>query len=301
MNMTASLRGAGDTRSPMSVNMIANLFTLCGNYVLINGYLGFPRLEVVGAGVANLSSRFLAFALFFYILASGSRRIKPRLSSGFRFDWPLLVRAFRVGIPAACEQLILRSGQVTFARVVASLGTATFASHQIAMNVLSMSFMPGQAFAVAATTLVGQGLGADRPDESEKSALEARRTGVIVACTMAGVFFFFGRHIAQLYTTDAEVIARTAMVLRLYAFAQPAQSTQFILAGALRGAGDSRWPLYSSAVGIWFGRVLMAWALINFAGLGLAGAWLAMALDQVGRSLITSLRFRSGRWKSQEV
>ncbi|MDP2858408.1 MAG: MATE family efflux transporter [Bacillota bacterium] len=301
LNMTASLRGAGDTKSPMTINVIANVFHVITNYLLIYGPFGLPALGVVGAGVSTTLTRALSFVLFYNILASGSKRIKISFREGYALDWPLLKRAFTVGLPAAGEQLILRSGQVTFARVVSGLGTVTYAAHQVGMNVLSMSFQPGQAFAVAATTLVGQGLGAERPDQAEIDVREARRLGVIVGCSMAALFFFFGRQIAMLYTSDPEVVSMTALVLRLYAFVQPAQSTQFIYAAALRGAGDAKWALYSTAIGIWGGRVIIGYILIEFFGMAIMGAWLGMAADQLGRSFVTSLRFGTGRWKSRKV
>jgi putative MATE family efflux protein len=301
LNMTASLRGAGDTRSPMAINVIGNIFHVVSNYVLIYGPFGLPAFGVVGAGISTTLTRVLSFLLFCNILASGSRKIKVSLRDGYRLDWPLLKRALTVGLPAAGEQLILRSGQVTFARVVSGLGTVTFAAHQVGMNVLSMAFQPGQAFAVAATTLVGQGLGAERPDQAELDVREARRYGVIVGCSMAALFLFFGRQIAMLYTSDPEVISMTASVLRLYAFVQPAQSTQFIYAAALRGAGDAKWALYSTAVGIWGGRVILAHILVEFLGMGIMGAWLGMAGDQLGRSLVSSVRFGTGRWKTRRV
>lgn len=301
MNMTASLRGAGDTKSSMKINTIANICNLIGNYILINGVLGFPKWGVFGAGVATTLSRFIAFILFFRILTSGSKRIKLAFFEKYTLDWPLLKRAFRVGIPAAIEQLVLRFGMVVFTMVVSGLGTVVFASHQIGMSIMSLSFMPGMAFAVAATTLVGQCLGAEKPDEAERSARETRFLGSIVAMTMAGVFFFFGRQIALLYTNNEQVVSQTAMILKLYALVQPAQSTAFIMAGALRGAGDTKWALYASALGTWVGRVAVALLLVKVFQMGLMGAWLAMGADQLGRAIVISLRFRTGRWKHHKI
>ncbi len=301
MGITAILRGSGDTRTPMRINMFINILNVVGNYALIYGHFGLPRLEVTGAGLATTLARGVAAILFVYILFSGKSRIKLSLRDDFRPNLPIIRRIFKIGLNSAMEQFILRGGQVTFARVVSGLGTAVFASHQIGLNILSLSFMPGQAFGIAATTLVGQSLGAKDPDLAAKCGAEARRLGMYVGGFMALIFFLFGRQIAGMYTDDLEVIARTALVLRVYAFLQPAQSTQFILAGALRGAGDTRWPLYSTAMGIWGGRVALSWLFINVFGLSLLGAWLAMALDQLGRSIFISLRFKSGKWKAIRV
>src|SRR5690606_25716684 len=135
-------------------------------------------------------------------------------------------------------------------------------------------FMPGMAYAVAATTLVGQGLGAGMPDAAEEWARETRKMGMFVSGCMALMLILFGKYIAMLYTNDTEVIVRTATVLRILWLVQPAQSTQFILAGGLRGAGDTKWPLYSTAVGVWGFRVAVGYFLAVVMGLELVGAWM---------------------------
>ena len=166
---------------------------------------------------------------------------------------------------------------------------------------MNLSFMPGMAFAVAATTLVGQGLGAGMPDVAENWAKETRKMGNIVSGFMGILFILAGKYIAMLYTGDPEVVSRTAAALKILGLVQPAQSTQFILAGGLRGAGDTKWPLYSTAIGVWGFRVVVGYFLAVTMGLELVGAWMGMAVDQLARSVIISLRFKSGKWKLAKV
>jgi putative MATE family efflux protein len=240
----------------MKANLIANIVNVMGNYILIYGKLGFPRLGVLGAALATNISRIVACVLVLHVFFSGRFVLRLSLKDSYRPDFELLGRVLRVGLPTAIEQFILRGGQLAYVRIVASFGTTVFAAHQIGMNILSLSFMPGQAFAIAATTLVGQELGAKRPDLAAASALETRRLGMLVSGIMALIFIFFGRWVAMLYTNDETVIGLTSMVLKVIGVVQPAQSTQFILAGGLRGAGDTKWPLYSTFMGIWGVRVL---------------------------------------------
>ncbi|MGE5587691.1 MAG: MATE family efflux transporter [Clostridia bacterium] len=295
MSVAAALRGAGDTKTPMKVNTFCNILNVIGNYLLIYGKLGFPRMGVAGAALSTSISRAVAFILILRAVTGG--RFVLHLTGPVRLDIPLIRRIVNVGVPAAIEQIILRGGQLAYLRIVAGFGTTVVASHQIAMNILGLSFMPGQAFAVAATTLVGQGLGARRPDLAEKGALETRRIGVIVSGFMAFILILFGRYIAMLYSNDPAVVAKTALVLRIIGLVQPAQSTQFILAGGLRGAGDTKWPLYSTAVGIWGFRVALGYVLAVVSHMELVGAWIAMAVDQIVRSAIITFRFRGGKWK----
>lgn len=301
MGLMAVLRGAGDTKTPMNINIIVNLLNLLGNYALIYGKFGLPRLGVFGAGISTSLSRAVAASLALYVIYRGSSVIRLSLRDNYRPDFKLIRRIIKIGIPAAVEQFVFRGGQLTFTRIVASFGTAVFAAHQISLNILSLSFMPGQAFSIAATTLVGQGLGAGRPQLAEECAAETRRLGTLVACFIAAGFFFFGPWIIRLYTPEESVIALGAMALKIVALVQPAQSTQFILSGALRGAGDTKWPLYSSILGIWGGRVFLGYLLTIALGMGLLGAWSAIAIDQCVRSTVILMRFRSGKWKKVRV
>lgn len=295
MSIAAALRGAGDTKTPMKVNALCNILNIIGNYLLIYGKFGFPRMGVAGAALSTSISRAIALVLILRVVTGG--RFVLHLTGPARFDFPLIRRIVNIGVPAAVEQLILRGGQLVYLRVVAGFGTAVVAAHQIGMNILSLSFTPGQAFAAAATTLVGQGLGAGRPDLAEKGALETRRLGTMVSGFMALVFIFFGRYIALMYSNDLAVVAKAAVVLRIVGLVQPAQSSQFILAGGLRGAGDTKWPLYATAVGIWGFRVLVGYLLAVVLDMELIGAWVAMAIDQIVRAAIITSRFRSGKWK----
>lgn len=301
MALASALRGAGDTRTPMTVNLVANAVNIAFNAILIWGLFGFPRWGVFGAGVATTFSRFVAAVWFLAIAVKGEKTLRLDLKGRYKVDMQILRRIYDIGLPAAMEQLVLRSGQVMFAKVVSSLGTVTYAAHQVAMNILGLTFMPGNAFATAATTLVGQYLGAERPDDAERCANTSRNMAVGIGVFMAFVFVFFGKHITWLYTADTGVVLVSALVLKIYAFAQPAQSTQFVLAGGLRGAGDTRYPLYSTAIGMWAGRVFLGWFFVNMARWGLTGAWLGMALDQFVRAILISRRFQSGKWKTIKV
>ncbi len=301
MGITSALRGAGDTRTPMVINLFANGVNVVFNYLLIFGKFGFPELGVLGAGVATVFSRIVACAWFLYVGVRGERNLRLDLKEKFRPDLDLLKRIFTVGTPAAIEQLIMRTGQVVFAKVIAGLGTVVFAAHQVALNALSLSFMPGNAFAVAATTLVGQYLGANRPDDAEQCANTSRNMSVWVGIITGVIFIFFGKYITLLYSDDLTVVSVSAYVLRIYAIAQPAQAVQFVLSGGLRGAGDTIYPLYSTAIGMWFGRVLLAWILVQKLGWGLPGAWVGMCLDQVVRGILIHFRFKTGKWKTITV
>lgn len=300
MGIGAALRGAGDTVTPMRYNMFSNLINVVLNYILIYGKLGFPTMGVVGAATATTISRSVAMIMAISAIYHPNSILSLSERKGFFLDFDIIKRILKIGVPSGIEQFVFRTGQIEFARTVAGLGTTVFAAHQVAINVFGLSFSPSMAFGIAATTLVGQSLGAERPDMAEKYGMETRRMGMIVAVTIASTFFFFGRKIAGIYTNDPEVISLAAGCLKIIALMQPMQSTQFILAGALRGAGDTRGPLISSFIAVWGIRVILAKIFINL-GFGLTGAWMAQACDQVFRSVFMYFRYNSGKWKKVKV
>jgi len=301
MGLGAILRGSGDMKTPLIADIIANLFNIYGDYSLIFGKFGAPALGVAGAGIATSIARFISSMILLYVLYRGKTVVKLSLKESYHLNFNTLKRIFNIGVPSALEQLILRTGQLAFVRIVAVLGTVAFATHQIAMNIQSLSFMPGQAFSIAATTLVGQLLGANKPDIAEESANQTRLLGMMVSGISAFTIFFFGKYLTMLYTNDIAIIEQSRICLRIIALIQPAQSTQFILAGALRGGGDTRFPLYSTILGIWGMRVALAYLFVMIFGWGLTGAWLAIGFDQVLRAIVIYSRFRSGKWKQLEV
>jgi putative MATE family efflux protein len=301
LSLTAILRGAGDTLTPMRINIAANVVLVLVGTPLIYGLAGLPRLGVTGAGIGTVCAYVTACGLALRAVFSGRCPVRVSFRRGYRFDAALVRRIVRVGLPSAGEQAAMRGGVLLFMRVVAGLGTVTFAAHQIAGNVWSLSFMPGQAFSIAATTLVGQHMGAGRPDLAERAGAATNRIAFLAACAV-GVLFVLGRRwIFSLYTPDPQVADEGQVALLILGLMQPLQSLQFALAGGLRGAGDTRWPLLATFVGVWVFRLCLGYLFVDGLGWGLAGAWLAIAADQSCRSAFVVWRWKSGRWKLARV
>ena len=201
---------------------------------------------------------------------------------------------FRYGF--LLEQLVMRAGLIIFSKTVASLGTVAYAIHQVCMNILSMSFMLGQAFAVSSTSLVGQSLGKYRSDMAKSYASRVSRIGFVFSFILGLVFWVFGEQIIMLYSNEQEVIKTGAIMLRYVALVQPFQGAQFILAGALRGAGDTKVTAMITFLTVLLVRTSVAIVLVKVVGMGLSGAWIAVAADQFLRSALVFARYRSGQW-----
>lgn len=299
--ITAALRGIGDSRTAMIFNLTANIVNVVLNYLLINGHFGFPRMEVAGASLATIIGQSVAFIMAMIAIIRGNQYLRLYLKDGFRPHWESLKSIFNIGVPAMVEQLVMRIGIIIYSKTVASLGTVAFATHQICMNIQAMSFMNGQAFAVSATSLVGQSLGKKRPDMAQAYSSRTRRIGMIASIFLGLIFFFLGRPIVALYSDESEVIAQGAKILMLVALIQPLQSSQFILAGALRGAGDTRATAVITFITVLLVRPGLAIFSIYVLDWGLEGAWFALVADQLLRSLLVLLRYNSGKWKSIKV
>lgn len=299
--VTAALRGAGETKIPMQVNIVINILNVLGNYVLIFGKFGFPELGVNGAALATTLSRSFGGIVLLYITLSSYSVIKLKTKNFFSLDFELIKRILRVGVPTAMEESVRRLAQMLFVRVIASLGTTAFAAHQIAINAESISYMPGFGIAVAATTIVGQNLGAKNPEGAEKGSFEAWKLGAVIMGFMALVFLVFPEQLIKLYTEDPEIIRRGALNLRIIAFSQIPMGTHFIFAGSLRGAGDTKAVFYSTALSTWIFRLLLGYILVHTFNLGLAGGWIAMVIDWSVRGSYVFFRFKRGKWKTIEV
>ncbi len=298
--VAAALRGAGDTRTPMRVNVFLNVFNVLGNYRLIFGHFGFPALGVMGAAIATSVARSAAGLILLGLCMSGRLRIRLTLRP-FRIDLSIIRRVFRVGIPAALERVVMSLAQLFYVRVVAGLGTVVYAAHAISINAESISFMPAMGFATAATTLVGQSLGARRPEWAQRAVVECLKTaGVFMGCM--GVLFGMWPHwLMRIYTNAPEVIAMGRITLRVIAFAQLPMAAAYVIAGALRGAGDTRAVLAITAIGAWVVRLSLTLALVMQARLGLLGAWIAMASDWCVRGVLCWIWYRRGAWMKTQV
>lgn len=293
-----TLRGAGDTRLPMMITGVINLVNLDLSYLLIFGKLGLPALGINGAAVANLSAQAVGSAIVLYMLFSGRSKVKLGWRTGWGLDPALVKRLLNIGTPAAVEQVFMRLGMTTYSAMVISLGTMVYAAQQIIFTIMNFSFMPGFAFGVAATTMVGQSLGARNPARAEESGWEATRLGIMWLSAMGVGFFLFAEPLLGLFTSDPRVIAYAAPCLRLIAWAQPLQALALVLAGALRGAGDTRWTMLITTGSIWVLRIPLSYLFGIVLDLGLVGVWMGNSLDSLVRGLAVTWRYCTGRWQS---
>ena len=300
MAITGILRGCGDTITAMKVNVSVNLLNIFFNWVFIFGNLGMVAMGTAGAGAGTMFARLVGAIIMLRVLFSGKVGVKLNLSDNFRFNMDTIRRILKIGVPAGIEQVFMRGAQVFFTMIVTGLGTATYAAHQIILRADSFAFMPGFGFAVAATTLVGQNLGAKQPKEAEKAARITMYMAIVFMSIIGVLIFTFARPIVVFFTNDPGVIETAIPPLRMIAFALPFMAVARVTAGALRGAGDTKFVMWGTAISIWGARLGTGYLLVTVFGWGLMGAWMAMFADHICRASIFFIRFIGGKWKHIE-
>lgn len=296
-----TLRGSGDTRTPMVITGLINLVNIALDYALIFGNFGFPRLGPVGSAVATTIARAIGALFILYVLFKRGSILKLPTRGGWGFHRESVRRILNIGLPAAAEQVVFQLGFLTFSAIAIFLGTDDLAAQQIAFNISNFSILPAFAFGVAATTLVGQSLGARDPDRAEASAWQALKSGLVWMCVM-GIGFYLGRHfLVSIYTSDPNVMQLGEMCMVFIALAQPLQAISIVLASALRGAGDTRATLVFTFIGIWIVRVAFGYLMGIVFGLGLFGVWLGWIADFITRASLITWRFRGAHWKTLRI
>jgi putative MATE family efflux protein len=297
---SSAFRGVGDTRTPLYVSCVLNLINFVLNYCLIFGNFGLPELGMQGAALGTSIAFISSMGLYTFMLRRKRSRIHLR-REGPTFTTDTARSILRIGTPAALEQALIQFGFVVFVAFIVSFGTEALAAHNIGGRIQSLAFMPGFGFAIATTTMVGQCLGFKDPEKAEKSGWEGTKLSLMVMTTTAFLIIMISEPVSMLFATDPEVIKLSTEWIMLLALAMPAIGVHFTMAGALQGAGDTRWPLYVSFIGLYLFRLPMAYLLGFMTPLGIYGVWLSMALEYYLRAGIITTRFRRGKWKRIKV
>lgn len=288
------MRGSGDTRTPMQITALMNVWNVVIAAVLIFGPGPLPALGIAGAGLATASARLLGGGLALAVLLRGQTLLHIRPRQLVQWDGRIVRTLAGLSLPTAGEAAIRQTGSLLFMRIVSALGDVALAAHQIAVNIESLSFMPGVGMGVAGTTLVGQSLGAGKPELAEKSTGRTVAFATLIMGALGLVFALFGPAIASLFGSTPEVVAAAGSAIRIGALEQIPLAVMMSLSGCLRGAGDMKSPMYATLVGVTLFRVPAVYLFAIIFGWGLNGVWLGTALDFVGRMAVLYALYRRG-------
>lgn len=301
LTITAAQRGVGNTKIAMKTNLMANVVNVIFNYLLINGIWFFPHLGVIGAGLATVLGNLVALLLALQSVRHEEDFLYLDFSGSWKVTKNIVAQIWNIGRATAIEQLFLRIGFITFATMIARLGELQFATHMIVMNVMSITFSLGDGLSAAATSLVGQSLGANRKDLALINGKVTQRLGQLIAGVMIALIVIFRNRIVGLFTTDLQVIQMGEPLMVLLSIIIIFQITQVITNGCLRGAGDVGFVALESIVSITFMRPVLTFMLAYIFKLDLVGAWLAIFTDQIFRWVWSGWRYNSKKWLSIKV
>ena len=292
MSASSCMRALEDTRTPMIVSGVTNMANIGLNIAFLMAGFG-----LLGLGIATSISRAAgAMALVALLVRRGWLTLSPDCLS--RTDLKALIH---IGAPAGAEKIAQRAGQLVYTTLIVSLGTNAYAAHNIAGNIESYAYIPAMGFGLAASTVVGIALGENNPDKAREEAWVSWRIATLIMVAIAAVFFAFAPNFAALFSETPEVQEQAASVLRIIALFQPFAALVQVMGGALQGAGDTRFPLFATLVGIWVIRLGIGSVFAVVLDLGLTGIWYAYALDLVVRGLLLTGRFKRGAWASLKL
>ncbi len=298
MMLESALRADRDTRTPMLVALAVTAVKIGLNAALIFGALGFPRLGLVGAGIATVAAQIVGLALFAAI-GAGARRGSPRAVgvADFRAARTGLPSVMRLALPSIGERLAMNLALLVYFRVLADYGTEAIAAYTVGVRLFAFSWIPGTGLGVAAASLVGHALGSGDPRGATRTGWRATQLSLLVAVVLGALCAAWREELARLFVDDAATVAVLAPFLLCLAVSQPFLQAHFALGGAHRGAGDTTTPFLAAVAGNWALRLPLAFGLAYGVDAPIAWIWWALSLDHLTRTAWLAWSFRRGRWR----
>lgn len=300
--ITATFRGVGKTRIPMLYNLVANIVNVILNWVLINGIWFFPKMGVRGAAIATITAQIIALLLAItYVF---------RKDSHLEFDYKVFFskekigfvkNILKIGFPIMIEQAVAKVGMIRYTSLVTALGTSLYATHVICMNIQLLTGMNGQSFSTVSTVMTGQCLGKKDDKMAIKYTFFSTKLCLLVSFVLMLVYCLCGAPLIRLYNDDYQIVNTGIDLLRIVAIMQPFTAFQYVFAGAMRGAGDTKRVSMCYIFAQLICRPSFAYLFINVLNWGISGAWWALVVSESICSVLLILFYLSGKWKGIKI
>lgn len=298
MVINAAQRGSGNTKIAFVTNLTSSIVNIIFNYLLINGYYGFPKLGIKGAAIATVFGSFIAMVMSIRSLFHHSSyiRVKYIIKHHIRTQWQTVKSIVQFGSTMLVENLAMRVGFLATAVTAAHLGTSSFAVHNAAMNIIRIGFALADGMQVAAVALTGYALGQGDREEAITYGHVCQRIGFAISVVVAIVFFFGGESIMRVFFSNPTEIEMGTILTRFMTVIILLQISQIIYGACLRAGGDVKYTLMAGIVSVTFIRTITTITLVNVFQLGLIGIWIGIFSDQFSRYLFMRHRFKQGKW-----
>ncbi|MGA7560784.1 MAG: MATE family efflux transporter [Terriglobales bacterium] len=296
----AIFRGAGDAAIAMRLLWVSNIINLILDPCLIFGLGPFPRMGVTGAALATFTGRSIGVGYQFYRLLRGTERIRI-LTRQIRVNFSVLLRLVRVSLTGILQFAIAHTSWIGLVRIVSVFGAAALAGYTIAIRVVIFILLPSWGLSNAAATLVGQNLGAKKPERAEQAVWRTGFYNMIFLGSLGVFFVFMAEPIARLFTHDAAVVPLAASCLRIISYGNIGYAYGMVMLQAFNGAGDTVTPTIVNFFGFWMLEIPLAYWLAIPMGLRSKGAYIAIVIAEGSIAAASALLFKRGKWKTQKI
>jgi putative MATE family efflux protein len=296
--VSGMLRAVGDVINPLRLSMISCVANVSCSMIFANGWFGAPEMGVAGLAVGSGLAVSITTVGFLGLWHRGTFRLKAIWIDSVNLT--RVKKILHIGLPVALEQGIIQASLLGFLAIVALYGTAPYAAYGIGVALLSFSFVIGLGFGIANATITGQLVGAQEFKLAKKSGWSTTGLAIGFMSVFAILLASNAESLAHLMTDDMEVITLTKNFIYILALAQPIMAIEFSLAGALRGAGDTRFPLWSTFIGLLFGRILLALIFVKLE-LGIYWIFSVALIDFSIKASLLTWRFQSEKWHSHKT
>lgn len=294
------LRAANKPNYSMQVVFLINILNIIGNYSLIFGHFGFPAMGVEGAAISTSVCRGIAMVLLFIVLF---KRLIHRIPLAYFRPFPIdkLKSVFKIGLPAAGEQISYDASQVVIVYFINMLGNEVLAARVYVMNIVIIGYIFSLSIAQATSVCTGNLIGAHKKQAAYLLSWYAWRRSLIVTCIASTSVFLLGHHLLEKFTANEQIIAIAMSALFVDILLEHGRATVLMFLFCLRSAGDVVVPVVIELFCMWFFAVFCGYMFGIVFGLGLAGMWFAFALDECSRGVVLSFRWRTQKWKKRSL
>ena len=296
----AIFRGAGDAAIAMRLLWVSNLINLVLDPCLIFGWGPFPRLGVTGAALATFTGRSIGVGYQFYRLLRGTERIRI-LRRQLRVNWSVLLRLVRVSLTGILQFAIAHTSWIGLVRIVSIFGSAALAGYTIAIRIVVFAILPSWGLSNAAATLVGQNLGAGKPERAEQAVWRTGLYNMLFLGSLGVLFVFFAEPIVRLFTHDPAVVPLAATCLRIVSYGNIGYAYAMVMLQAFNGAGDTVTPTIVNFFGFWLLEIPLAYWLAISMRLQSNGVFYAIVVAEGSIAVASAVLFKRGKWKAQKI
>jgi putative MATE family efflux protein len=296
----AIFRGAGDAAIAMRLLWVSNIINLVLDPCLIFGWGPFPKLGVTGAALATFTGRSIGVLYQFYRLMRGTERIRI-LRQQLHINFKVLLRLLRVSLTGILQFAIAHTSWIGLVRIISVFGSAALAGYTIAIRIVVFVILPSWGLSNAAATLVGQNLGAKRPERAETSVWRTGLYNMLFLGSIGVLFILFAEPVVRLFTHDPEVIPLAASCLRIISYGNIGYAYGMVMLQAFNGAGDTITPTIVNFFGFWMLEIPLAYFLAIHTGLQARGAYISIVVAEAAIAAVSIVLFKRGRWKLQKI